>query len=341
MRTTSIKDVAERAQVSISTASYALNGVPKVSPETREKVLQAARDLQYKPNSFARSLKTHKTKTIGLFVSHIDSPYYFEVVNGIEEVLTAAGYDFVIARICTPSGFGTGYNLIREQRIDGAMLLGGSYIPKELICEMAGGKMPIAITDCAYDECFAPYKNLHFMDIDNWGGIRLVLTHLRDQGYKKIAFVAGKELSYDGSVRESAYRSVMAELGLSAPAEWILRGDYREDQAFNVTKALLDFGAERPDAFCCANDQMAFGVIGAINSLGLSVPHDFAVTGFDDIRQSAYMAPGITTVNRNDEGMGTLIAQDLLRAIDGQELEQRQTQEVKLMVRGSSATKIK
>jgi DNA-binding LacI/PurR family transcriptional regulator len=194
----------------------------------------------------------------------------------------------------------------------------------------------MAVTDCAYEEAFAAYKNLQFVDIDNWGGIRLILKHLATSSYRKIAFVAGKEVSYDALIRESAYKSVMDELGLPVNPAWIMRGDYREDRAFEVTRNLLSSAADRPEAICCANDQMAFGVMGAIKAAGLSVPEDIAVTGFDDIRQSAYMAPSLTTINRGDMGMGKLIAGNLLRAIAGENLEHRLTLEVKLVTRDSS-----
>lgn len=339
-RKISIKDIAKKAGVSISTASYALNGVPKVGKETRERILQIAADLSYVPNSFAKSLKTHKTHVIGLFVSHMDSPYYFEIIQGIDEIMRDSGYDFIIAKIMADTS--TGYMMIRDHRIDAAIILGGAYVPKARMADIAKSGLPICITDCAAYPALEAAPNIQFAEVDNCGGVRQVLDHLVGLGYRKIAFMGGTEESYDSGVRHRAFADYVAEKNLACPAEWMMRGDFREDVAFSTTSALLRSGAALPEAIFCANDQMAIGVVGALKAGGISVPEQVAVTGFDDIRQSAFGSPALTTVNREDFKLGRTLALNLMAALEGAPLEKRIAFGVRLVVRescGASAGK--
>jgi LacI family transcriptional regulator len=333
MKPISIKDIAKRAGVSISTASYALNGVPKVSKETRERVLQIAKELNYRPNSFAKSLKTRKTHVIGLFVSHMDSPYYFEIIQGIDEELRDSGYDFIIAKIMSDNS--TGYSMIQYRRIDAAIVLGGCYVPQAKLREIAHSGIPLCMTDCHFDSELLAIPTVQWADIDNAGGIRSVLDHLWGHGHREIAYMGGTDESYDAQIRKKAFMSYFEEKGAVCPPELIMNGDYREDVAFSVTCALLRSGRKLPDAICCANDQMAIGVLGALKSAGIAVPEQIAVTGFDNIRQVAFGAPALTTVDRNDMQMGRILARNLVSALKGGSLEKHLLFEVRLMVRDS------
>lgn len=335
MKAISIKDIARKAGVSISTASYALNGVPKVRADTKERILKIAAELNYQPNSFAKSLKTRKTRTIGLFVSHMDSPYYFEILQGIDESLRESGYDFVIARIHGDGG-GTGYSLVRERRIDAVILLGGAYVSREYLGEIAKAGLPACVTDRRLEPEFGDNPNFQYVDVDNEGGMRLILDHLWDHGYRRLAFMCGTGQSYDSSVREKAFLAYAAEKGVSCPPEWMLRGEFREDAAFSAVEGLIRSGYPLPEAVCCANDQMAIGVIGALRGAGLAVPEDMAVTGFDNLRQSAFGAPGLTTIDRKDLETGRMLAENLVAALDeGRALERTIKVGVRLEIRGS------
>jgi LacI family transcriptional regulator len=330
---TSIKDIAKKAGVSISTASYALNGVPKVGKETRDRILQIASELNYVPNSFAKSLKTHKTHVIGLFLSHMDSPYYFEIIQGIDEIMRDSGYDFIIAKILAEAS--TGYMMIRDRRIDAAIILGGAYVPKARMAEIAKSGLPICITDCPAYPVLEEAPNIQFAEVDNSGGVRQVLDHLVARGYRKIAFMGGTKESYDAGARHAAFIAYMAEKGLACPPEWMMRGDFREDIAFSTTSALARSGCALPEVILCANDQMAIGVVGALKAAGIAVPEEVAVTGFDDIRQSAFGSPALTTVNREDFKLGRTIARNLMAALEGEPLEKRISFGVRLVVRES------
>jgi LacI family transcriptional regulator len=333
---TSIKDIAKKAGVSISTASYALNGIPKVGKETRNRILQIANDLQYVPNSFAKSLKTHKTHVIGLFVSHMDSPYYFEIIQGIDEILRDSGYDFIIAKIMADTS--TGYMMIRDHRIDAAIILGGAYVPKARMAEIAKSGLPICITDCPAYPALEAAPNIQFAEVDNVGGVRQVLDHLVEHGYRKIAFMGGTKESYDAGARDAAFSAYIAEKALACPAEWMMRGDFREDIAFSMTCSLVRSGGCLPEVIFCANDQMAIGVVGALKATGISVPEQIAVTGFDDIRQSAFGSPALTTINREDFKLGRTLAKNLMAALEGAPLEKRIAFSVRLVVRESCGT---
>jgi LacI family transcriptional regulator len=328
-----IKDVARLAGVSISTASYALNNVPKVNEETKKRILRAADELSFQPNPAARSLKGKLTGTIGVFLPEIRSPYYLDVIAGLEDELQRRDIDLIVARI--GHGRSTAYNLLKERRVDGGIILGGSFLYREVLGNLIVSGVPLVITDYPADEVPGDPGRVSYLLVDNVSGIRSALIHLFSRGIRRIGFLAGNPASFDNMERFGAYRDFLSEYGIPYDERLVLPGDFSEDEAYRQVKTAI---AEKrlPEAWCCANDQMAFGALNALKSAGLRVPEDISLTGFDDLHQSSMMDPPLTTIHRDELAMGRLAVDRLYAIIEGRPFERVTVMPVMLVVRQSA-----
>ena len=298
-----IKDVAKLAGFAVSTVSYALNNSPKISEETRKKVVRAAKELNYRPSNAARNLKKQKSETIGLFLNALGGPFYSQLIEGVQEVVAAHDYKLIVC-----STFGgdnsSAHRFMREKFVDGAIIMAAD-IQDGLIVQLANKSFPIVVLDRELNTDY-----VHSVRIDDEQGAYDVVSHLIKLGRKKIDFLSGPVAAYDNAKRFAGYKRAMEEHGLPYSKVIKVQGRYTESTGYQSMKLMLS--ANRlPDAVFAANDEMAIGAIRALQEANLSVPGDVAIAGFDNIHQSSYVRPALTTVGHSRYELGAIATQSL------------------------------
>ncbi|SEM57343.1 LacI family DNA-binding transcriptional regulator [Paenibacillus sp. OV219] len=301
-----IKDVARIAGVAVSTVSYALNNSPKISEETRKKVVRAAESLNYRPSNAARNLKKQKSETIGLFLYSLGGPFYSQLIEGIQEVVASYNYNLIVC-----STFGgensSAHRFLREKFVDGAIIM-GTPISDSLILQVAGKDFPIVVLDRELNSDY-----VRSVLIDDEQGAYDAVTHLIKLGRRKIEFLSGPLFTIDNINRYEGYKRAMDEHNLPFSPEILMQGNCTETSGYQAMKLMLA-GSQMPDAVFAANDEMAIGAIRALNEANLSVPEQVAVVGFDNIHQSSYVRPSLTTVGHSRYELGAIATQCLFNS---------------------------
>ncbi|QFT90527.1 Ribose operon repressor [Bacillus sp. THAF10] len=302
-----IKDVAKLAGVAVSTASYALNNVNKVSPATIKKVQDAARELNYFKNGFASDLKRTKTNTIALILRDLSGPFYSELIKGVQEVSMTNGYD-LIACSSVGGAQSTAAKFLKEKRVDGAIILAHN-ITNDIILESAREGFPIVVLDRKMD-----HKYVYEVEVDNYHGGFQATEYLIKSGHKEIGFVSGPLNSHDNQMRFDGYLHALTEHGIKYENKWKVFGDFTRESGYRATKMLI---AQRqlPKAIFYANDEMAIGGIQAFKENKISVPGDVSIMGFDDIQLSEYIDPPLTTIRQPKYEVGALAVHVIFQAL--------------------------
>ena len=332
-----IKDVAKRAGVSLQTVSNTLNGTAKVRPGTRHKVLKACEELSYTPNAAARSLVTQKRNTIGLVVTNIRNPIYGDVVTIITEVAERYGYSVIVGNTKrdTISEQRT-VNLLVEQRVDGVLLASGSWNSSATEMLLTANIPVVRILS-------HPKKlNTDYFGADNCEGMRVATNHLISLGHVDIGFITGPKSSISIQ-REQGFRDAMKVTELPINESWIIDGGFMRETAYKVGHKLLA-NMPKPTALVCASDLMAIGIIDAAIDLGLHVPHDLAIVGFDDIFVASIRMIGLTTVRFDISGLAELAILRLLKKMTDKTLtiqNRYHTIPCNLIVRGTCGSQEK
>lgn len=325
-----IKDVAKLAGVSLSTASYALNGSNKVSEKTKEKVLEAAKKLNYVPNNLAQNLKKSKTDLIALIVHEINGPFYDRLVKGIQDVAYMFGYNLLI--FCE-SGYGraSSISFLKEKIVDGAIIMTPIITDSDII-EISNEDFPIVLLDRKLDGL-----DLCSVLIDNEKGAFEAVKHLVDLGHKKIGFISGVKESYDNICRFQGYVKAIENFELELNENFVLNGDFTEQSGYEAIKNFMENSDDVPTAFFAANDEMAIGAIRALKEKGLEVPKDISIVGFDDILAASYIEPKLTTIRRPMYELGSFSAHMLFNLIKRNIKGSNITLDVELVIRDSTA----
>lgn len=335
MRRPTQKDVAHRAGVSRSTVSYVLNDqidlkIP-ISDETRQRVMQAIVELGYEPDARAQSLRRGSTNIIGVIIPVIENPYFWQTLTGITDALSEAGYSLHLYH--NPQNSQQGAYTVRElrrQRVDGFILLAAlKYMLPMLSTYLRKSGQPIVeitATEAEFDHVRHEYSS----------GTRVLMQHLLDLGHRRIGFVYGVAQEVQGLDRLAAYRQVLEEAGLSDSRRFEIHcGDQMTD-AYQAAYDLLK-REDRPTALLAINDMLAIPVMRAAADLGLNIPADLSVAGFDDIPFSTYMVPRLTTVSGMAENSGRDAVRLLLkRFAEPDVLQQVTTANVELVIREST-----
>lgn len=326
-----IKDIAKKAGVSISTVSYALNNSSKISQKTKEKIWKIANELNYKPNTFARSLKGKKRNLIGLVVHEIRGPYYPELVRGIQDMIDMYGYNLII--FCElESKEATSVDFLSNKIVDGALLL-SSHINKKHIEILSKKDIPLVLMDRKIK-----MPKVSSVIINNHKGGKLVARHLYELGHKRIGYMHGSLDSMENKSRFDGFRTELKKNGISIRRKDILRGNFTEEGGYKAMKKYLEEnGSDIATAFFCANDEMAIGAISAIKEKGLSIPQDISIVGFDNILFSTYTTHKLTTVKNPVYDLGKLAAYQLLNMLDGKSSGEVSIElDVELLIRKST-----
>jgi DNA-binding LacI/PurR family transcriptional regulator len=332
-----IKDVAKQAGVSHSTVSRALHDSPLISDETAERIRQIAGEMGYFPSAAARSLKTNRSRALGVIVSNIDDPFFSEILQGIEEGAQERSYSLLMAASQrNPEREQAIVRDMRERHVDGLIICSASFSAVQQRRLLEFGIPIVVVNNHAAEE----YRySIYHDDVD---GSQQVTRHLIELGHKKIAYL-GNSLSGRITLdRLTGFRQEMETSGLGIPDEYIF-----EVPGGNPEDGLAALGhflelPERPTALFCFNDMLAIGVLQGLQSNGIHVPEDFSVVGFDNIVFSAYTNPPLTTLDQPKRYIGVEAARLILGLLDPLEGEQAPEQEIqklkgKLLVRQSTA----
>ena len=323
-----IRHVAERAGVSVATASRALNDKGDVSGRTRERVREAAESLGYSVDRAARALVTQRTRLVAAVVGdnagHRDLSLIFfgKVLGALSHRLAQSGYDAVLLQPL---------DVDPRQRFDAAVLIGADD-DDALVAERAAREVALVGVDvrCAGER-------VAYVGSDHAGGVRLALAHLHARGHRRIAHVAGAPNTLAGSERLDAFRRETERLGLDLPGEYVRRGDFSSASGYREACALLAL-PERPTAIVAASDLMALAALQAIREVGLEPGRDVAVVGFDDLEAAALAHPPLTTIRQDRRELGTVAATRAIELIeDPGAAPGRTVLPVDLVVRASSA----
>jgi len=322
-----IKDVAERAGVSIATVSRALNDKSDVRGSTRERVREVAREVGYSPDPAARSLAGQTTRLVAIIVGdnagHRDLSLIFfgRVLTAISRRLSESGYDPLLL---PPDDIGF------DHGVDAAILIGVD-ADDRLVRELGAREVPLVGVDVRCRGRSA------YVGSNHADGVRLALGHLHALGHRRIAHLAGATNTSAGAERLEAFRREAAALGLDIPEELIRRADFSSASGYRETCALLALD-ERPTAIVAASDLMALAALQAIRDGGLQPGHDIAVVGFDDLEAAALAYPPLTTIRQDRRELGTLAASRAIELIEDPDATPPDAiLPVELVVRASSA----
>jgi DNA-binding LacI/PurR family transcriptional regulator len=313
-----IRDVAKYLGVSPATVSYVVNGVNKVSDETKEKVLDAIKQLNYQPDFTAISLFKKKSYIIGVMIPIIDSSfgpifkanhYYAEIIGGMESFARKNGYDLLISGIRDPEEC---KNWVNKRKLDGLVFSGG--LPEGLYPELIDLNMPIVLID-NYDK---HGEFCHNIRIDDELGGYLAAKHLLDLGHEQISFV-GHNLTDHSSVdwsRLRGFKKALHEQGVSFDDDLLFNGYGSSfEVGFNIGKSILKLSTKMTAVFA-SSDVLAVGIINALRENGKDVPNDYSIVGFDDLEMSRYLSPRLTTIKQDVFKKGEVSIQTLIDAIE-------------------------
>jgi LacI family transcriptional regulator len=286
-----IKDVAVAAGVSVATVSRALSGARGVRPEHKTAVQEAAERLGYHPHAIAQALRESRTRAIGMIVPRIDNPFFPQLVQAAEERLQREGLTLLLCSAADDSEVEAGrVQMLVDRRVDGLLISATSRTASVEAIQRASAQLPVV----QFDQ-FAPEAGTPFVGIDDAAGIDLATAALVAAGRSRLAYVGGSDSNWSGWRRLEGFRSWAAHADTTA-FERIRTGEFT--RAFGREAALDLLRSERIDGLVCGNDLIAIGVLDAAEELGLSVPTDLAITGFDDISVATVSRPALTTIRQ-------------------------------------------
>ncbi len=327
-----MRDVAERAGVSVTTVSHVINVTRVVSVEARQRVLAAMDELGYQPNALARSLRRKETYSLGVIVPDSADPFFAEVVRGIEDASFQRGYTITLCNSDSDLDKELLYtNALTEKQVDGILFLAAGGKSTEHIQTLYKRRMPLVVVD-RYTENIA----LDSVQIDNaWGGWAAT-RHLVQLGHRRIGCITGPSDLTLSAERVTGYRRALQEGQLAVDESLIVKGDFQYESGYQAARYFLTM-VDPPTAIFACNDLMAVGLVSAAQALGYQIPHDLAVVGFDDIRLASFINPPLTTIAQPKYEMGRIATSMLLERINDPDMPPRQhTLKIELIVRRSS-----
>ncbi|MFI2563811.1 LacI family DNA-binding transcriptional regulator [Paenarthrobacter sp. NPDC018779] len=330
LRGPSIADVARTAGVSAQTVSRVSNGLTNVEEKTKQRVLDAMKQLGYRPNRAARALKSGQFKSIGVILFNLSTHGNRRTLDAIATAASQAGYSVTLIPLHDPTtGTVTGaYNRLREQEVDGVVIIFEAHLfdredmtlPEDL---------PAVVIDST------PGSGYPMVDTDQAEGARIATRHLLDLGHQQVWHIGGPVSSFSAMHREKSWRRTLDEAGIQAPT--VFHGDWSTESGYQVG---MEMGRNREvTAIFAANDQMALGAMRALHELGRRIPEDVSIVGFDDLEESMSFWPPLTTIRQDFHSVGRLSIEKLLQQIAGNSPASGVTTvPTRLVVRKSTAT---
>ncbi len=328
----SIRDVAARAGVSVTTVSHTLNATRFVSAEAKAKVHEAAHALGYVPSEVARGLKHNTTRTLGMLVPNNSNPYFAEIIRGVEHHCYGAGYSLLLCNSNDdPQQQADHLRVLAERRVDGIVLV-ASGDNDSIVASCKDLRLPLVLVDREIDVIA-----VDLIEVDHAAGGELATAHLLSLGHARVACIVGPADLRPSQQREAGWRRALAGAGITPRPDEIVRGDFGPESGAAAMRRLLQ-SAHRPTAVFVCNDMMAIGALHAAHEAGIAVPAQLSIVGFDDIELAAYTSPPLTTVAQPKEAIGTGAAGLLLERLrDGRVEPRRAILQPELHRRASTA----
>ncbi|MGB9682360.1 MAG: LacI family DNA-binding transcriptional regulator [bacterium] len=312
MRRVNIQEVAKLAGVSPSTVSRALNGFPGISEKTRLRIIEVAKRLNYKPNYRGQVLTTRSTKTIGLLITDITNPFFPEVVRGAEETSNEAGYTILLGNTAESEEKEESYlDFFSRGPVDG-VIISASRISNEQIISLAEEGLPIVVINKILE-----HPSVAYVATDMVKGGYLATMHLIKLGHSKIALINGPHHSEAAEKRLEGYRMALEEAEIKYNPELVSYNVPIAESAYKEAIRLF-YTKDPPTAIFTYNDVMAFGVINAARELGIKVPEEFSIIGFDDIFFSSFTDPPLTTIRQQKKELGQKAVELLFKLMRGE-----------------------
>lgn len=308
-----LKEIAKELDMSVATVSRVINGKCNVNDSTRKRVLDAIKQSGYKPNFIARSLRTNKTKTIGVIVPDISEVFFAKIIKGIDNVMSKRGYSIILADTQESVSRENAYiDMLMQHKVD-ALVIATVSMDGGKIAEVMRSGIPVVFID--------NLPNLHeaydAVLIDNRYAGALAARHFLDAGHSNIAFIAGKQNETTGFERLSGFGEAFMERNLPVNEDLIAYGDFKEESGFACMNELLDKRDRNPfSAVCVASEMMTFGAVKAIFKRGLRIPDDIALVGFDIHDNTGMISPSITTVRQPETRIGVLTGELLIKRLE-------------------------
>lgn len=322
-----IQDIADKANVSPSTVSRVLSGNARVVEAKQTAVLAAIRELNYRPNIFARGLASGQSMTIGVLTQNISSPIYDAIMWGILQNLKGSGYSPIFADgYWSQEAEQNALHILLDRHVDGLIVIGGSS-PIEVLVQTAK-QVPLIVVG----RDIAEISN-NCLKMDDFQGGYVATQHLINKGHRDIAHITGI-LSHDDAVeRLEGYKKALKEAGIPVDDQLIVEGSFMEQSGVMAINILMERGRAFSAIFA-ANDQMAFGARLALYHKGIRVPDDVSIIGYDNQPASAYMTPPLTTIDQPAVELGEAASHNILQLIKGQAIE-KTTFPAKIVIRES------
>ncbi|WP_431246718.1 LacI family DNA-binding transcriptional regulator [Leifsonia xyli] len=311
-RRPTINDVAEAAGVSVATVSKAVNGRYGVAVETVERVLQVVQELGYESSLVASSMRSRRTGVIGVLVADFE-PFSAEILKGVGAALHESRYD-LLAYSGSRQPSSEGWERRSLSRLSGTLIDGVIMVTPTVV--NANADVPIVAIDPHTGRADVPT-----VESDSFGGARNAIAYLIGLGHRRIAYVAGRPDLRSSSLRDAGYRRALSEAGIPFDPSLVAVGRYEHDTVKAVALPLLT-RPDRPTAVFAANDISAIAVMEVAAEVGLDVPRDLSVIGFDDVPEASQYSPPLTTVRQPMQSLGAAAA-DLLLALMGGETPER------------------
>lgn len=311
-----LEEIAQLSQVSRSTVSRVINNDPHVSDETREKVLAIVRELNYQPNAVARSLAAGRTRILGLIIPSgisvtFNDPFFPIFIQAVSVTCNALDYS-VMLWLAEPDYEERMIDqVLRNGLLDG-IIISSLHLPDTITQALIESKLPFVLIG----QPASRDVNVSYVDVENRRGAREAVSHLLRCGHRRIAHIAGPQDTVPGQDRLQGYRDALRARGCRYDGDLVTEGDFTQATGYYGMKQLI---SQKPDALFAGNDVMAIGAIRALQDVGIEVPGQMAVVGFDDVPAAANSQPPLTTVRQPSQQMGIVATETLIDMIQHQE----------------------
>lgn len=333
-RNPDIRTVAALAKVSIATVSRTINGSPLVSETLKKRVWQAVKQLNYFPNTHARTLVSGRSRLFGIIVENITNPFFPELIQSFEETAVSFGYEILVSSSNSdPAILTKCVRRMLERKVDGVAVM--TFGEEETVLDqLVHHGVPIVLAEFKLDD---PKASTILLDYST--GIHAAVRHLAELGHKRIAFLAGPHSLHSAITRENDFRAAMQAAGLAIQKKWVVECDHTLKGGVAGLGKLRAL-ANPPTAVICSNDMTAIGVLRAAYMEGLHVPKDLSVVGLDDVSFAEFTLPPLTTIRLSRTDLAHAAFEALRQQTedpDNPKLQREFLVSTSLVVRGSTA----
>ncbi|MGH7451067.1 MAG: LacI family DNA-binding transcriptional regulator [bacterium] len=303
-----IKEVAKKAGVSTATVSRVFNDIGPVEAQTRRRVQQVAKRLHYTPNAVGRSLSTKRTDAIGLLLPDIFGEFFSEVIRGADQTAQQNRYHLLVSGSHNHRDAIEAALRVMSGRVDGLVIM-SPHLDAQTLKTNLPLNLPVVLLNC-----FVDGVSFDSLNIDNFGGACAMARHLIQHGHQRIAVIKGTEKNLDAEERLRGYHQALRENRIAPRAAWEIAGNFTEESGYEAVKKVLVL-QPRPTAIFAFNDSMAIGALSALREIGVDIPSEIALAGFDDIPVARFLSPALSSVRVSIHELGAIAIQKLVHAI--------------------------